>query len=110
MENYSDLPLFQNGEYLRDKGIETVVSNAGNAWMDRATALIRSRLAGQEILAETFRQLCEEEGIKPHHHNAWGGLTNRLIKQGILIDTGRVAKSSRPSSHARRQPIWKVIG
>jgi hypothetical protein len=110
MNNFNDLPLFQQGEHLRDQGIQSVVSNAGDCWLERATDLIRTQLAGQEVLAESFRLLCEEEGIRPHHHNAWGGLTNRLIKQGVLIDTGRVAKSTRPTSHARRQPIWKVIG
>lgn len=110
MTDFTDLPLFQHGEQLRDDGIKTVVRNAGSAWMDKATELICSQLAGQEVLAETFRVLCEEANIIPHHHNAWGGLTNKLIKSGVLIDTGRMAKSLRPTSHARRQPIWKVVG
>jgi hypothetical protein len=109
MNSFSDLPLFQQGEQLRDEGINSVISNAGETWIAQATELIRSRLAGQEVLAESFRVLCEEENILPHHHNAWGGLTNSLVKQGVLIDTGKMAKSSRPTSHARRQPIWKVI-
>jgi hypothetical protein len=110
MNTFNDLPLFQHGEQLRDTGIKTVIANAGDDWLKKATDLIQVRFAGQEVLAETFRKVCEEENIRPHHHNAWGGLTNRLIKQGILIDTGRVAKSTHPTSHARRQPIWKVIG
>ena len=110
MTNFTDLPLFQHGEQLRDNGIKTVVKNAGSIWMDKAIELICSKLAGQEVIAETFRVLCEEENIIPHHHNAWGGLTNRLVKEGVLIDTGRMAKSLRPKSHARRQPVWKVIG
>jgi|688.fasta_scaffold584454_2 hypothetical protein len=110
MNAFNDLPLFQHGEQLRDQGIKTVVANAGDCWLEQATDLIQTRLAGQEVLAETFRELCEQENIRPHHHNAWGGLTNRLVKQGVLIDTGRIAKSKCPRSHARRQPIWKVIG
>lgn len=108
MTDYTDLPLLAYGEQLRDKAIATVAANAGQGWMDKAEALIRTRLGGTEVLAESFRLLCEEEGVKPHHPNAWGGLTSRLIKQGVLVDTGRIAKSTAPRSHARRQPIWKV--
>jgi hypothetical protein len=55
-----------------------------------------------------MRRVCEEAGVVPHHHNAWGGLTNQLVRAGILIDTGRLAKSTCVRSHGRRQPIWRV--
>jgi hypothetical protein len=108
MTEYHDLPLLAYGEQLRDQALAVVTTDAGPAWMDKAEALIRTRLGGTEVLAESFRLLCEEEGIKPHHPNAWGGLTNRLIRHGVLVDTGRIAKSTAPRSHARRQPIWRV--
>ncbi len=108
MTDFSDLPLFATGQDLKKEAIERVTANAGSQWIEQASKLIQERLAGQEVLAETFRAICEEEGVTPHHHNAWGGLTSSLIKRGILMETGRIDKSSDPRSHSRRQPVWKV--
>ena len=105
-------PLFDfsasASEAARNHAIATVGSNAGNEFMEQAKAVIQQRLSGTECLAEEFRRVCEEAGIRPHHHNAWGSLTNQLFKAGILIDTGRLGKSTSVRSHARRQPIWRV--
>ena len=103
-------PLFVWGEQLRDEALELVLENAGDHWRSRAVALIRELLAGQEVLAEDWRLLCAQYGITPHHPNAWGGLTAAMMKDGTIIDTGRLAQSRDPRSHARRQPIWKVRG
>jgi hypothetical protein len=105
-------PLFDfsasASEACRNHAIATVGSNAGPEFMEQAKAVILERLSGNECLAEEFRRVCEEAGIRPHHHNAWGSLTNQLVKAGILIDTGRLGKSTSLRSHARRQPIWRV--
>lgn len=101
-------PLFDCGEQLRDSAIAQVMENAGESWQLAATQLVRLRLAGQEVLAEDWRLLCEEHGITPHHPNAWGGLTNSLVRAGVIVDTGRIGKSKDPRSHARRQPVWRV--
>lgn len=103
-------PLFDYGSQLRDANITQVLENAGQSWQSAATQLIQDELAGREVLAEEWRLLCEEHGIRPHHPNAWGGLTNRLVSMGVIIDTGRISKSRDPRSHARRQPIWRVRG
>jgi hypothetical protein len=105
-------PLFdysaRASEAARDHGIALVGRNAGTAFMEAAKTVITERLAGQEVLAEEMRRACEEAGIHPHHHNAWGSLTNQLVKAGILQDTGRTAKSARITSHARRNTVWRV--
>lgn len=107
-------PLFEfsakASEAARDQAIATVGRNAGSQFMEQAKAVIVERLAGSECLAEEMRRVCEEAGVVPHHHNAWGSLTNQLVKSGILIDTGRLAKSTSLRSHARRQPVWRVRG
>ena len=105
------LPLFNQteGHRARDAGMAQVLGNAGDSWRHDAMRLIRERLAGREVLAEEFRALCEGEGIKPHHCNAWGGLTAALVRAGVIEDTGRVGKSRDPRSHARRQPVWRVV-
>lgn len=105
-------PLFDfsasASEAARDQGIAMVARNAGTAFMEQAKAVILERLSGTECLAEEMRRVCEEAGIQPHHHNAWGSLTNQLVRAGVLIDTGRLGKSTSLRSHARRQPIWRV--
>lgn len=105
-------PLFDfsasASEAARDHGIATVARNAGTEFMEQAKAVILERLSGTECLAEEMRRVCEEAGVVPHHHNAWGSLTNQLVKAGILIDTGRIAKSKRVTSHARRNTVWRV--
>lgn len=105
------LPLFNQteGHRARDSGMAQVLGNAGELWRNDALRLIRERLAGQEVLAEEFRALCEAEGITPHHCNAWGGLTAALVRAGVIEDTGRVGRSKDPRSHARRQPVWRVV-
>jgi hypothetical protein len=108
MTDFSDLPLFAAGDALKTRNLDKVLSNAGAHWIDQASELIQDRLGGQEVLAECFRMICEEEGVKPHHHNAWGGLTSALVKRGILEETGRIEKSKDPRSHSRRQPVWRV--
>lgn len=105
-------PLFDfsasASESARDHGIATVARNAGTEFMEQAKAVILDRLSGTECLAEEMRRVCEEAGVVPHHHNAWGSLTNQLVRAGVLIDTGRLGKSTSLRSHARRQPIWRV--
>lgn len=103
-------PLFDVhlGEKERDQALCLVGENAGRAFMDAAKALIIETFSGQEVLAEQFRRVCEEHGIRPHHHNAWGSLTNELVRAGILIDTGRTRKSTWQKNHAHRYTVWKV--
>jgi hypothetical protein len=105
-------PLFEYSasasEAAKQQAVAVVGANAGNQFIEQAKAVILERFSGAECLAEEFRRACEEAGIKPHHHNAWGSLTNQLVKAGILIDTGRLAKSTRVTSHARRNTVWRV--
>lgn len=110
---YADttLPLWSlaESEAARDAGQTRVLSRSGE-FHARAVEVIRRELAGQEVLAEEFRRVCVEHGVTPHHHNAWGALTAVLVRQGVIEETGRIEKSRDPRSHARRQPVWKVIG
>lgn len=105
-------PLFDfspsASEAARDHAIATVARNAGTEFMEQAKAVILERLSGTECLAEEMRRVCEEAGVVPHHHNAWGSLTNQLVRAGVLQDTGRIAKSKRVTSHARRNTVWRV--
>lgn len=104
------LPLWSLAESQasRDAGQTRVLGRSGE-FQAQAVEVIRRELAGQEVLAEQFRRTCVEHGVTPHHHNAWGALTAVLVRQGVIEDTGRVERSTDPRSHARRQPVWRVV-
>lgn len=106
----TDLPLWSiaESEAARDAGQGRVLDRAGLFHL-QAVEVIRRRLAGSEVLAEEFRRVCLEEGVSPHHHNAWGALTAVLVRRGVIEETGRLGKSRDPRSHARRQPVWRVV-
>lgn len=101
-QTYFDLDA---GERARHSALAAV---GGSDWIERAAAVVRLELAGQEVLAEEFRRVCEARGVTPEHHNGWGALTMALAKRGTITDTGRLEKSRAPRSHARRQPVWRV--
>lgn len=101
-QTYFDL---EAGERARDVALAAV---GGAEWIERASAVVRAELAGHEVLAESFRVVCEKHGIGPEHHNGWGALTMALARAGTITETGRLEKSQSPRSHARRQPVWRV--
>ena len=101
-QTYLDL---EAGERARDAALVAV---GGAEWIEKATAVVRAELAGQEVLAEEFRRVCEASGVTPEHHNGWGALTMALARSGTITETGRLEKSRSPKSHARRQPVWRV--
>ena len=101
-QHYFDL---EAGERARDAALAAV---GGADWIERASAVVRAELAGQEVLAEEFRRVCETHGIGPEHHNGWGALTMALARAGTITETGRLEKSKAVKSHARRQMVWRV--
>jgi hypothetical protein len=101
-QTYFDLDA---GERARDAGLASV---GGSDWIERAAAVVVRELAGQEVLAESFRVVCERHGIGPEHHNGWGALTMALARAGTITETGRLEKSRAVKSHARRQMVWRV--
>ena len=103
-------PLFdsQHSEDAKNQALDQVLQNAGDDWVDRASAVIPVLFGGQTVLAEDWRLALTELRITPHHPNAWGALTNALQTRRLIIPTDRMAKSKAARSHARRQPLWQV--
>ena len=45
--------------------------------------------------------------IQPSHHNAWGAVWTRAIKDGTLMRTGRVRPcESDPAKHKHQYPVY----
>ena len=59
------------------------------------------------VTGEDVRLACEAAGIRPHHHNAWGGLVREAIKQGLLVATGTYRSMKAKGSHARKTQVYR---
>jgi hypothetical protein len=115
LRNPDQLDLFDNDETSqgtgpRDAALKRVMRNADPLWAPNVTKLIKENFAGQEVLAEEWRLLSEERNLYAHSDKAWGGLTNSLVRSGVITKTGRRSQSRSRRSHSREQPIWKVRG
>ena len=108
--NPDQMELFDDGTGPRDEALNRVVRNADPFWVANVTKLIKENFAGQEVLAEEWRLLSEEHNLHAHTDKAWGGLTNSLVRSGVITKTGRRSQSQSRRSHSREQPIWRVKG
>ena len=92
------------GELLRDEGIAKVSSNNSD-WLKRCIALAR-HIVSPSFTAEDIRLQFEKLGLIPTHPNAWGALTNSLVKRGIIKKTGQYRQMKDPRSHARETAVY----
>lgn len=91
---------------LRDESLTRVLDNAGDDWRE-SVALIVAEMPEHELTGEDIRLECESRGVGPHHNNAWGGIVNHLIRQGVLQPTGRYQAMKAPGSHARKTQVYR---
>jgi hypothetical protein len=102
-----DLP---ESKRRRDEGMERVSSN-NESWLEaccRETekyTLTRAYFTGEDI-----RFHCSSVVGHPGHHNAWGALTNVLLKREIILKTGHHKPMKAKRSHARMTPIYTRKG
>lgn len=59
-----------------------------------------------DFTIEELQGIVEDRGVKIPRPNVIGAITRQLIKEGWLIDTGRVRPSNRPVAHARKMTIY----
>lgn len=96
------------GESNRDRAIEGI-ARKGEVFMSKGMVQIANLPKDHEFTGEDIRVLLNERGIHPHHSNAWGALIMNAIRNGMLIDTGRVRKMKTPKSHARKTTIYLKV-
>lgn len=63
---------------------------------------------GLLVTGEDITRACQDQGIFPHHHNAWGAAANAAVRKGLLIDTGERRPMRLRTSHARKTPLYRV--
>ncbi len=100
----------------RDRGMQRAVDHADRTierWSDRAEVLARQYLAavtGQRITGERIRQHAEAQGLpNPPDKRAWGSVTMRLARAGLLRKVGWTTASD-PKVHCNPVSEWEVVG
>lgn len=90
---------------LKDEGIDRVGTN-NHDWLLSAVSIVSQHAPPSgEFMAEEFKKY---PGIgKPGHRNAWGALTNMLLKEGIIEKTGKYAQSTGRSNRAHEYKTYR---
>ncbi len=91
----------------RDEGLSRVEINTREWWKLRAWDAILHLPAG-EMTGEDIRLAVIEQVGEPHHHNIWGSLISRAIKDNVIQDTGSRTPMQTEQSHARSTAIYSV--
>lgn len=111
-------PLFDDdggkrskGDRLRDEGIERVVRNAGPEFSSKVRAMVYCLPIGYLLMAENVRFALQDIGVHPHHPNAWGGVWQGVVNDGLVAPTGRWLKPTDPRSHScKKQEYVRATG
>jgi hypothetical protein len=92
----------------RDAALDTVLDHAGQDWREQAKAVLHD-MDDREVTGEDIRLACEAAGVRPHHHNAWGAFVASLVRDGLLIPTGRYVPMKAKGSHARKTQLYRLM-
>lgn len=97
----------------RDHGLDQVLEHNA-AWSDQAEAFLEGWLAdkpaGFDFIGEDFRVEALAAGLQaPKHHNAWGGFFSRIVRTGLVRNTGQLAAMRLTRSHARRSFVYEKL-
>lgn len=95
------------GRKGRDKGIGRVLTH-NQIWLAKckteAGFFVMSR---ETFTGEDIRFHCRKAVGHPGHHNAWGALTNALVKGKVIEATGDWAQSKDKTSHATLIQVYR---
>jgi len=94
-----------DGRRLKKEGIDLVGQN-NHDWMVAALIIVATHAPiDREFMAEEFRGYPNIG--EPGHSNAWGALTNLLIKRKVIEPTGKYAQATGRSNHAHTYKIYR---
>ena len=101
-------PSPPTGDDLKQRGIEKVLARERENTRRRALIAIEQLAAIQtEFTPDDIAAVWEAAGINFHHHNAMGGVTRSALAAGVMVKTGRVVPSTRPSRHSSDVPVYR---
>jgi len=106
MNQQADMFILEPAKEQKNLAIKQVAENAG-AWMDQALSAMRFLSKRRQWTGEDIRLTLEMTVGSPHHHNAWGSLILRAIRDKLIIPTGRYVPMKTGKSHARKTPVYR---
>lgn len=93
----------------RDSGISrTSVKNA--SFIDAGLDAIAQLPPGMEAQGEDIRARLVGMGIVPETHQAWGALIRTAVTRGLLVKTGRFAKTRSLNTHRHPTEVYRTPG
>jgi hypothetical protein len=93
----------------RDEALERVLENSG-PWRHEALAAVGALPPGWTGTGEDIRRATTGAGLPaPHHHNAWGGITNAAKRAGLIEPLHVWRPMTGERSHARQTQVWKRV-
>lgn len=105
--------LVELAAQLRDRGTSlAALAQDGKSpcWSERAyEALIRVARRQEKLFADDLRAELREP---PVHHNAFGSVWMRAIRDGVIVRTAETTHSREAIRHKHRYPIYssKIYG
>jgi hypothetical protein len=94
------------GTQERDIGMARVL-RANSSWAEDISAWIDNLPYGWSGTGEDIRRVWYRcGGLKPKHHNAWGGVIYGAVKRGVLLKTGKRKHMMFTKSHARTTDVY----
>lgn len=96
------------GLQARNQGAARVLEHAGDGWQSDIRRVIYDLASRRlEFTSDDVRAEAQQAGIpEPHHPNAYGAALLAAAHAGLIIDTGRVARSERPEARGRKVAVW----
>lgn len=107
-----DLEEYINGMKAReerDRALKQVSENAED-WFTKATSALPTIIGMMppEFSPEELRTAVSSVVGDPHHHNAWGALTNTAVRRKLMVATGQLRQNRKKESHARVVRLYRA--
>ena len=104
--------MINDGNQLRDKGIEQAINNANDThdkWSDKAYKFLVDYTKSQyEFMTEDVRIASEKEIPKPPSNRAWGGIILKASRAGLINKVG-FSNVKNAKAHCTPATVWRVI-
>lgn len=104
--------FIEEGERLRDQGMERAIRNAGEIWslkaMDKLREFIKENQG--EFMCEDIRaQAAMDESFPfPPSNRSWGSILKQAEKEGLIKNLG-YGITKNPKSHRTPASVWIKI-
>jgi len=95
-----------------EEGIALVEANTNEAWREVAfrAGVITAKYCDTFTADQIWETLDSMEDVPPvHNKSAMGPILRRLLREGVIEDTGMFERSIRPATHGKPLPVWRAV-